>query len=69
MALQKVREFTGLTKAAPEAIEKHEMEAALRSAEFTRDAHLFDLEAEFRAREAKIRQQFLDDVREIMKGE
>ena len=49
MALQKVREFTGLAKVAPETIEKNEMEQALRAAQFKLDRMLHDLHRDGRA--------------------
>jgi hypothetical protein len=70
MAIAKVvREFSVTQRAAPERIERHEQESALRNAAFVRDAHMHDLHVEFSAREAKIRQQYLDAVAEIMAAE
>jgi hypothetical protein len=61
--------FPGLARIAPETIEKHEMEQALRNAQYTLDVQLHDLRAEFLQREAKLRQEYLDRVSEITSGE
>ena len=50
MALAKMREFTGLAKLAPAAIEARSTETALRSAQYELDMMLHDLRAEFIAR-------------------
>ena len=65
MAALKVKEFTGLQRIAPETIEKHEMEQALRDAQFALDVQLLDLRNEFAHRENKLRQDYLDRVAEI----
>ena len=62
----KVEKFPLTARLAPERIERHETEQALLSAAFVRDAHMRDLENEFAQRAAKIRQQYLDDVAEVM---
>jgi hypothetical protein len=46
-------------------IEKHEMEQALRDAQFALDLQLHDLRSEFLSRESKLRQDYLDRVAEI----
>ena len=69
MALQKVREFTGLQKIAPAAIEAHETEQAIRDATFALEIQLHDLRSEMLHRESKIRQEFLDRVNQITAGE
>ena len=69
MAIAKLREFPGLTKIAPETIEKNEMEQALRSAHFKLDRMLHDLRSEFIARESKLRDEYLAEVNEIAGGE
>jgi hypothetical protein len=65
MAIAKLKEFTGLQRAAPERIEKNEIEQALRSAQYALDVQLLDLKNEFLAREGKLRQEFLDRVAAI----
>jgi hypothetical protein len=65
----KIEKFPGVARVAPERIERHEQESALRNAAFVRDAHMHDLHVEFSAREAKIRQAYLDAIREIMSEE
>jgi hypothetical protein len=65
MAIAKLKEFTGLQRAAPERIEKAEIEAALRSAQYALDCQLLDLKNEFLVREGKLRQEFLDRVAQI----
>ena len=69
MAALKVKEFTGLQRIAPETIEKHEMEQALRDAQFALDLQLHDLRTEFLHRESKLRQDYLDRVTQITAGE
>ena len=69
MAAIKIKEFPGLQRIAPETIEKHEMEQALRDAQFALDVQLHDLRSEFLHREAKLRQDFLDRVTAITSGE
>jgi hypothetical protein len=65
MAIAKLKEFTGIQRAAPERIEKHETEQALRNAQYALDCQLLDLKNEFLQREGKLRQEFLDRVAEI----
>ena len=65
MAALKLKEFTGLQRIAPETIEKHAMEQALRDAQYALDLQLHDLRSEFLHREAKLRQDYLDRVAEI----
>jgi hypothetical protein len=65
LAALKIKEFPGLQRIAPETIEKHEMEQALRDAQFALDVQLHDLRSEFLHREAKLRQDYLDRVAEI----
>ena len=62
MAIAKLKEFPGVARLAPEHIEKNEMEQALRAAQFKLD---HDLRAEFIAREGKLRDEYLAEVREI----
>jgi len=70
MALSpRVREFPGVARIAPETIEKHEMEQALRSAQYALDLQLLDLRNEFAHRENKLRQNYLDRVNEITSAE
>ena len=49
--------FPGLARIAPETIEKHEMEQALRNAQYALDVQLHDC-ALVLQREAKLRQEF-----------
>jgi hypothetical protein len=65
MPTLKVKEFPGLTPVAPKTIEKHEMEQALRDAQFALDVQLHDLRAEFLHREGKLREEYLARVQEI----
>ena len=65
MAALKIKEFPGLQRLAPETIEKHEMEQALRDAQYVLDVQLHDLRSEFLHREAKLRQDYPDRVAEI----
>jgi hypothetical protein len=65
MGALKVKDFPGLQRIAPETIEKHEMEQALRDAQFALDVQLHDLRSEFLSREGKLRQEYLDRVAEI----
>jgi hypothetical protein len=65
MSALKIKEFPGLQRIAPETIEKHEMEQALRDAQFALDLQLHDLRSEFLQREGKLRQDYLDRVAEI----
>jgi len=69
MAALKVKEFTGLQRLAPETIEKHSIEQALRDAQFALDVQLHDLRTEFLHREGKLRQDYLDRVAAITSGE
>jgi hypothetical protein len=69
MAALKVKEFTGLQRLAPETIEKHSIEQALRDAQFALDLQLHDLRTEFLHREGKLRQDYLDRVAAITAGE
>jgi hypothetical protein len=46
-ALPKVKPFPGLQEVAPEAIEGHETETALRAAQYALDVQLHDLRSEF----------------------
>jgi hypothetical protein len=61
----KVEKFSGLQRAAPERIEKNEVESALRSAQAAYDYQLLDLRNEFVQRESRLRQEFLDRVAQI----
>jgi len=54
MAALKIKEFPGLQRLAPETIEKHEMEQALRDAQYVLDVQLHDLRSEFLHREAQV---------------
>jgi len=65
MGALKVKEFPGLQRVAPETIEKHEMEQALRDAQYALDVQLHDLRSEFLQRESKLRQEYLDRVAQI----
>jgi hypothetical protein len=65
MAIAKLKEFTGVQRAAPERIEKNEMEQALRSAQYALDCQMLDLKNEFLIREGKLRSEFLSRVAEI----
>jgi hypothetical protein len=49
MTTLKVKEFPVLQRIAPETIEKHEMEQALRDAQYALDIQLHDLRSEFLA--------------------
>ena len=69
MAALKVKEFPGLTRIAPETIERHLMEQALRDAQYALDVQSHDLRSEFLAREGKLRQDYLDRVAEITTAE
>ena len=62
MTALKVKPFTGITKIASETIERHEMEQALRDAQFALDVQLHDLRSEFLHREAKLRDDYLAKV-------
>ena len=61
--------FPGLQRLAPETIEKHSIEQALRDAQYALDLQLHDLRTEFLHREGKLRQDFLDKVAAITSGE
>ena len=61
--------FPGVTKIAPENIERHDLEQQLRSAQYALDLQLLDLKNEFIHREGKIRQDYLDRVAQITAGE
>jgi hypothetical protein len=65
MTALKIKEFPGLSRIAPETIEKHSMEHALRDAQYVLDVQLHDLRSEFLSRESKLRQEYLDRVGEI----
>jgi len=69
MAALKIKEFPGLTRVAPETIERHTMEQALRDAQYALDVQLHDLRSEFLMREGKLRQDYLDRVAQITSGE
>jgi hypothetical protein len=69
MSALKVKEFPGLTRIAPETIERHSMEQALRDAQYALDVQLHDLRTEFLHREGKLRQDYLDRVATITAGE
>jgi hypothetical protein len=69
MSALKIKEFPGLQRIAPETIEKSEMEQALRSAQASYDYQLLDIRNEMVHREAKLRQEFLDRVNQIVSGE
>jgi hypothetical protein len=61
----KVKPYPGLTRIAPETIEAHTTEQALRDAQYALDVQLHDLRSEFLHRESKLRQDYLDRVAEI----
>jgi hypothetical protein len=65
MSALKIKEFPTVARTAPEAIEKNEMEQALRAAQFKLDRMLHDLRNEFIARESKIRDEYLSEVMTI----
>jgi len=65
----KVKPYPGLTRIAPETIERHSMEQALRDAQYALDVQLHDLRSEFLMREGKLRQDYLDRVAEITAAE
>src|ERR1700687_3703049 len=65
MSALKIKEFPGLQRIAPETIEKHEMEQALRDAQYALDVQLHDLRSEFLQREGKLRQDYIDPVAAI----
>jgi hypothetical protein len=69
MAAIKIKEFPGLTRIAPETIEKHEMEQALRDAQYALDVQSHDLRSEFLMREGKLRADYLARVAEITSAE
>jgi len=69
MAALKVKEFPGLQRIAPETIEKHSMEQALRDAQYALDLQLHDLRTEFLHRESKLRDDYLGKVAAITAGE
>jgi hypothetical protein len=61
--------FPGLLqRLAPETIEKHDTEQALRAAQYALDVQLHDLRGEFLHREGKLRQEYLDRVGQITTG-
>jgi hypothetical protein len=59
MATLKVREFNGVTRIAPEIIESHSLEQALRDETFAYEMLLHDVRSEFIAREQKLRESYL----------
>jgi hypothetical protein len=61
--------FPGLQRLAPETIEKHDTEQALRAAQYALDVQLHDLRSEFLHREGKLRQEYLVRVAQITAGE
>jgi len=65
MSALKVKEFPGLQRIAPQTIEAHTTEQALRDAQYALDVQLHDLRSEFLHRESKLRQDYLDRVAEI----
>jgi hypothetical protein len=65
MSALKVKEFPGLQRIAPETIEKHSLEQALRDAQYALDLQLHDLRSEFLMREGKLRADYLARVAEI----
>jgi hypothetical protein len=69
MSALKVKEFPGLTRIAPQTIEAHTTEQALRDAQYALDVQLHDLRSEFLMREGKLRQDYLDRVGEITTAE
>ena len=64
----KLKEFQGVSRIAPEHIEKAEIEQALRAAQHALDVQLHDLRTEFLHREAKLRQEYLDTVNTTVAG-
>ena len=69
MAIAKLKEFGGMQRLAPAAIEAHETEQALRDATFAHEMQMLDLKNEFVHREAKLRTEFLERVAAITSGE
>jgi len=65
----KVKPYPGLTRIAPQTIEAHTTEQALRDAQFALDVQLHELRSEFLMREGKLRQDYLDRVAEITTAE
>ena len=58
MAALKIKEFTGLQRIAPETIERHSMEQALRDAQYARGG-IARFAQRFLMREGKLRQEYL----------
>lgn len=69
MAIAKLKEFTGVTTIAPQSIEAHETEQALRDATFTFEIQLHDLRSEFLHRESRLRDDYLSKVAAITAAE
>jgi uncharacterized protein YpbB len=69
MSTLKVRDFPGLQKIAPETIEKHSLERALRDETFAYEMQLHDLRSEFIAREQKLRESYLAKMNAITSGD
>jgi len=61
----KVKPFPGVQLVAREAIQKNEIEQALRAAQYKLDCSLHDLRSEFIVRENKLRDEYLAEVAEI----
>jgi hypothetical protein len=65
-------ENQGIPRLGPDrtrALEKNELEQALRAAQYALDLQLHDLRSEFLSRESKLRQEYLDRVNAITSGE
>ena len=65
----KVEKFPSPQRAAPERVEKHELESALRAAQVAYDYQLHDLRSEFLMREGKLREEYLNRINQITSGE
>jgi hypothetical protein len=65
----KVRDFPGLTRVAPQTIESHSLEQALRDETFAYEMLLHDLRSEFIAREQKLRESYLAKMNAITSGD
>lgn len=69
MALQKVREFSGVARLAPANIEARSTETALKDATYAFEMQMLDLKNEFVHREAKLREEYLNRINQIASGE
>jgi hypothetical protein len=69
MTALKVKDFPGLTRVAPQTIESHSLEQALRDETFAYEMLLHDLRSEFIAREQKLRESYLAKMNAITSGD